>query len=255
MSNSIFICHFCNHNFTQKHNLEKHLNDKKCKSKLLNNWDELNCLLDELHQLKSRINISNSPIIVGNNNYNNIKIEININPITKLDVSHIKDIEMKNLIKSYDDTKYKNKDDTDNNDKDRLNLVLSNYIKNMICDSEHPENHAVKYVKKKPPTYNAITEDSEGNTVNVIKGLKETCELLSDPILDQLKLKLKECIQRYKKDDDPNFDFSLYEDAFKELKKELKKSTVKKALSSVLQNDILENIEMKFTMNETLNET
>jgi hypothetical protein len=251
MSNSIFICHFCNHNFTQKHNLEKHLNDKKCKSKLLNNWDELNCLLDELHQLKSRINISNSPIIVGNNNYNNIKIEININPITKLDVSHIKDIEMKNLIKSYDDTKYKNKDDTDNNDKDRLNLVLSNYIKNMICDSEHPENHAVKYVKKKPPTYNAITEDSEGNTVNVIKGLKETCELLSDPILDQLKLKLKECIQRYKKDDDPNFDFSLYEDAFKELKKELKKSTVKKALSSVLQNDILENIEMKFTMNET----
>lgn len=255
MSNSIFICHFCNHNFTQKHNLEKHLNDKKCKSKLLNNWDELNCLLDELHQLKSRINISNSPIIVGNNNYNNIKIEININPITKLDVSHIKDIEMKNLIKSYDDTKYKNKHDTDNNDKDRLNLVLSNYIKNMICDSEHPENHAVKYVKKKPPTYNAITEDSEGNTVNVIKGLKETCELLSDPILDQLKVKLKECIQRYKKDDDPNFDFSLYEDAFKELKKELKKSTVKKALSSVLQNDILENIEMKFTMNESINET
>ena len=249
MSSSIFICHFCNHNFTQKHNLEKHLNDKKCKSKLLNNWDELNCLLDELHQLKSRINVSNSPIIVGNNNYNNIKIEININPITKLDISHIQDIEMRNLIKSYDDTKYNNKDDIENNDKDKLNVLLGGYIKNMICDSEHPENHAVKYVKKKPPTYNAITEDSDGNTVNVIKGLKETCELLSDPILDQLKLKLRECIQRFKKDDDPNFDFSLYEHAFKELKKELKKSTVKKASSSVLQNDILENIEMKFTMN------
>jgi hypothetical protein len=246
-----FKCYICSNVFAQKKNLQRHLTDKTCKSPLLNNLNDLNILLQELEDLKGKINISNSPIIVGNNNYNNIKIEININPITKLDISHIKDIEMKNLIKSYDDTKYKNKDDTDNNDKDKLNLVLSNYIKNMICDSEHPENHAVKYVKKKPPTYNAITEDSEGNTVNVIKGLKETCELLSDPILDQLKLKLKECIQRYKKDDDPNFDFSLYEDAFKELKKELKKSTVKKALSSVLQNDILENIEMKFTMNES----
>ena len=243
---ALLICHFCNHTFTQKHNLEKHLNDKKCKSKLLNNWDELNAMLEDLHQLKSRVNVLNSPIIVGNNNYNNIKIEININPITKLDISHIKDTEMKNLIKSYEDTKYKNKDDIENNDKDKLNLVLSNYIKNMICDSDHPENHAVKYVKKKPPTYNAITEDSDGNTVNVIKGLKETCELLSDPILDKLKIKLKKCIQRYRNDDDPNFDFSLYEDAFKEIKKELKKSTVKKALSSVLQNDILENIEMKF---------
>lgn len=244
---STFICHFCCHKFTQKHNLEKHLNEKKCKSSLLNNWNDINTMLEELHQLKSQVNVTNCPIIVGNNNNNNFKIEININPITKLDVSHIKDIEMRNLIEKYDNSKFENKNDVANNDKDKLNVLLGDYIKNIICDADHPENHAVKYIKKKPPTYNAKIEDAEGNTVNVIKGLKETCEILSDPILDQLKDKLKACIQRYKKDDDPNFDYSLYDHAFRELKKELKKSTVKKALSSVLQNDILETIEMKFT--------
>ena len=60
--------------------------------------------------------------------------------------------------------------------------------------------------------------------------------------MNQLKLKIKEFVQKYKKDDD--FDI-LYEDAIKELKKELNKTTVKKALSAVLKNDILNDIEMK----------
>jgi hypothetical protein len=234
-----FKCYLCTHTFTQKHNLDKHLNDKKCKSTLINDWFELNNLLKELDNLKhSSTNIINSPIIVGNNNHNNIKIEININPITKLDISHIPPSDMKTIIEKYDD----------NNQK--LNLLLGDYIKNMICDSQHPENQAVKYITKKPPTYNSTIEDSDGKTVNVIKGLKDTCELLTDPILDQLKLKLKECLKTYK-NDSSEFDYSLYEDAFKELKKELNKSNVKKALSSVLKNDILQNIEMKFKLNDT----
>jgi hypothetical protein len=144
---------------------------------------------------------------------------------------------MRTIIEKYDE----------NNQK--LNLLLGDYIKNMLCDTQHPENQAVKYITKKPPTYNSTIEDSEGKTVNVIKGLKDTCELLTDPILDQLKLKLKECLKTYK-NDSSEFDYSLYEDAFKELKKELNKSNVKKALSSVLKNDILQNIEMKFKLNE-----
>jgi hypothetical protein len=246
---SSFICYICSNTFAQKKNLTRHLSEKTCKSKLLTDLSELNTLLEELHKFK--MHISNSPIIVGNNNNNNIKIEININPVTKLDLAHIKDIELAKLIRGYDNIKHKNRSDIENDDKDNLNVMLSSYIKNMICDTNHPENHAVKYVKKKPPTYNSRIEDSEGNTVNVIKGLKETCEMLSDPILDQLKLKLKECIKKYKPDNDPEFDFGLYDHAFKELKKELKKSTVKKALSSVLQNDILENLEMKFTIEDT----
>ena len=79
----------------------------------------------------------------------------------------------------------------------------------------------------------------------MIKGLKDTCELLTDPILDQLKVKLREFIKKYKKDTEPDFDYTLYENAIVELRKELNKQNVKKALSSVLKNDILNNIEMK----------
>jgi len=250
----LYKCYLCSSSFSQKKNLQRHFIDKRCKSTLLDDLNNLNSLLEELyknneHKNKEQVIIKNAPIIVGNNNCNNIKIEININPITKLEISHIAEIEMKKLIKSYDDIRYNKKNYFENNDKDKLNILIGEYIKNMICDTHHPENHAVKYIKKKPPTYNSVTEDGDGKTVNVIKGLKDTCELLSDPILDQLKIKLKECIQKYENEQDPHFDFSLYEYAFKELKKELKKSTVKKALSSVLQHDILENIEMKFTKN------
>jgi len=178
-----------------------------------------------------------------------MKIEIQINPVTKLQIGHIETDKMKHMIEKYDDDKemvgYKEKF---NNDK--VNLLLSGYIKDIICDSGHPENHAIKYIKKKPPTYNALVEDSEGNTVSVIKGLKDTCELLTDPILDQLKIKLKEFIIKYKKDTEPDFDYVLYENAIRELKKELNKSNVKKALSSVLKNDILNNIEMKLNVTE-----
>ena len=231
-----FKCYLCDYNFTQKHNLEKHLDDKRCKSQLLNNWNSLNSLLEKLHKFKENpiITIGNNN---NNNNNNNIKIEININPITKLDISHIEPSQMKTIIEKYEN--------------DKLNLLLGDYIKNMICDSDHPENQSVKYVTKKPPTYNSIIEDSDGKNVNVIKGLKDTCELLTDPILDQLKFKLKECLLKYKKEDRNDFDYSLYEDAFKELRKELNKETVKKVLKGVLQNDILHNIEMKFSLYES----
>ena len=129
---------------------------------------------------------------------------------------------------------------------DKMNLLLSDYIKDMICDTEHPENHAVKYIKKKPPTYNARIEDSEGNTVSVIKGLKDTCELLSDPILDTLKIKLRQFLKKYRKND--AFNYLIYEETISELRNELNKANVKKALSTVLQNDILNNIEMKLIL-------
>ena len=60
-----------------------------------------------------------------------------------------------------------------------------------------------------------------------------------------LKTKLTECIKKYKKDDDLNYDYSLYEDAIKEIRKELKKDNIKKVLSNFLKNDLINNIEMK----------
>jgi len=254
-------CNICGNNFTQKGHLTRHLNEKRCKGDLV----KVNELIEQQKKLieelaeKIEMNAANGivkdnskNVNIGNNNtINNInmKIEIQINPVTKLQIGHIETDKMKQMIEKYDDDKemvgYKEKF---NNDK--VNLLLSDYIKNIICDSSHPENHAVKYIKKKPPTYNALVEDSDGNTVSVIKGLKDTCELLTDPILDQLKVKLKEFIIKYKKDTEPDFDYILYENAIKELKKELNKSNVKKALSSVLKNDILNNIEMKLNVTE-----
>jgi len=258
-------CNICGNNFTQKFNLNKHLNERRCKGDLvkINELiDEKNKLIEELIEYKD-MSIANGSIkdngdkiinINSSNNKNtinniNMKIEIQINPITKLQIGHIETDKIKNMIEKIDDNKeLVGAKDKFNNDK--MNLLLSDYIKDMICNTEHPENHAVKYIKKKPPTYNAIIEDSEGNTVSVIKGLKDTCELLTDPILDQLKIKLKEFIKKYKKDTEPDFDYMLYENAIRELKKELNKSNVKKALSSVLKNDILNNIEMKLNVTE-----
>jgi hypothetical protein len=249
-----YTCYICANTFAQKKNLYTHLHDKRCKSDLATDLTKLNQYLfnqqSKLQEYESIIKEKEERIkqLTINGNYNtitnsnndiNMKIEININPITKLNVSYIAPEKMKALIETYDDGTSKNPE--------KLNLLLSDYIKNVICDNKHPENHAVKYTKKKPPTYNSLIEDTDGNTVSVIKGLKDTCELLSDPILNKLKFKMKEFINKYKDDNDPNFDYGLYEDAISQLRKELNKDNVKKALSSVLRNDILNNIEMKLT--------
>jgi hypothetical protein len=235
-------CNLCNKSFNTKSNLNRHLNkDLICIDK--QTLHELIEEKDKIIQMLRKGDMSNNSGIIGDNNmYINVKIEIN--PITKLQVSHIETDKMKSLIEKYDDP-------TIPKNPDKLNLLLSGYIKEQIlCNTEHPENHAIKYIKKKPPTYNALIEDADGNTVSVIKGLKDTCELLSDPILDQLKVKLSEFIKKYKPDNDPAFDYCLYEDAIKQLKKELNKITVKKALSSVLQNDILNDIQMKLDISK-----
>ena len=230
-------CNLCNNDFKKKQSLLIHLNDKRCKSHLLDNLYQLHELIENLKITSNSQTISQSIVGGDHNTYINVKIEIN--PITKLDISHIEPEKMKMLIEKYDD-------DATSKSPEKLNLLLTDYIKDVICDNEHPENHAVKYTKKKPPTYNCFIEDTEGNTVSVIKGLKDTCEVLSDPMLNTLKTKLKDFLQKYKEDEE--FDYSLYEDAIKQLKKELNKGVVKKALSSVLQNDILNNIQMKLNI-------
>ena len=236
-----FVCNLCCTQFNTKSNLNRHLN----KESICQDKKKVHELIESLKQsinLLQNNGISNNSGVIGiggeHNMYINVKIEIN--PITKLQVGHIEPDKMKNLIEKYDDDTPKNSD--------KLNLLLSDYIKDVMCDVKHPENHAVKYIKKKPPTYNCIIEDTDGNTVTVIKGLKDTCELLSDPMLNTLKVKLKEFLTKYKSDQHEEFDYSLYEDAIKQLKNELNKDTVKKALSSVLQNDILNDIQMKLNI-------
>ena len=270
-----FNCNFCNSSFSQNTSLKKHLGEKRCKSILINDNIKINELVNDKQKIFDK-EILNKNIIIqeqikeieklrreiainieGNNNLinstvnNNInmKIEININPITKLDIKHIETDKLKEIIEKLDSEKTL-VCGIDNFNNDKMNLFLSGYIKDMICNTEHPENHSVKYVKRNPPTYNTHIEDQSGNTVSVIKGLKDTCELLTDPILDQLKIKLREFIMKYKGDTEPEFDFGLYENVILELRRELNKQNVKKALKTVLKNDILNNIEMKLTLLE-----
>lgn len=304
-----FNCNLCNNNFVQKKNLQRHLNEKRCKSIYIDDYvrindffdnkiieldnknkkieeyqylvdtknDEIedrdkllksrekeleekeNTIIAQRKQIEELLNKINERDLIINahehsqvnnkcNNVNNInmKIEIIVNSINKLDVNYLDHNRMKQMIESYDNDK-ELKGGKDFFSSDKVNLLLGDYIKDIICNKEHPENHAVKYIKKKPPTYNTHIEDPEGNTVTVIKGLKDTCELLSDPILNKLKKKMIEFCKKYHKDDLPEFDYNLYENAIKELKKELNKANVKKALNSVLKNDILNNIEMKLS--------
>jgi len=219
-----FICNLCYKEFTKKQSLNLHLSEKRCKSSLLDNWIELNDFIEKIKGGKTVYNHIGDTF--------NINVNISINPINRLNTEYIEPTKMKTLIERYEERT-----------PEKLNLLLSDYIRDVIHDTEHPENHAVKYIKKKPPTYNCLVEDNEGNTISVIKGLRESCELLSDPILNTLKTKVNEFLRHYKKDS--TFDFSLYEDTIRQLKGELNKTNVKRALSSVLQNDILNDIQMK----------
>jgi hypothetical protein len=217
-------CIFCNEEFSRKGNLNKHLGDKRCKVDMIKLHEEV---------LSLRNNALGNSMIGDSNIQNNITINIEkieiVNHIGNLDTSYIEPEKMKELVDKYDKTK--------------LNLLLGNYIKDIICNKDHPENHAVKYLKKKPPTFNNLIQDN----LNTIKGLKDSCELLEAPILEKLKEKLTEYIKDFK--EDPNYDrkkaFGIWE--------ELKKGAVKKALSSVLQNDILNDLEMKFKPDDILN--
>ena len=224
------VCMFCNASFSRKESLTRHLRENSCAVGKKMTLVDFHNKIDELYK--------NGVVITGNNNktdinsHNTFNINIQIQPITKLSLEHITPDKMKQVIETYD------------TDKTKLNFLLTEYLNGVLCDQDHPENHAVKYVKRYPPTFNSITEDADGNVITTIKGLKDTCELLSDPVLDVLKVKLTECIKKYKKEEN-DYDYSLYEDAIKEIRKEFKKDNIKKVLSNFLKNDLINNIEMK----------
>jgi hypothetical protein len=229
------LCTFCNSSFANKYSLSRHLNDKKCKSEilteLLNDWEALHNLF--INKCESKNIIGNHNTNNHNTNNTNIKVEnvnviLDINTINKLTTDHIAPEKMKDFIEGYS--------------YDKLPLFLSEYIKDIICNKALPQNHSVKYLTKNPPRFNSLVENDNGERINVIKNLKDSCEVLSQPVLVTLKKKLNECLKKYKNDEEFNVDCEV---EIKGIRKELNKESVKKALRSVLQNDILTDIEMK----------
>lgn len=241
-----FVCNICNTLFSRKQSLERHWTNRNCKiefkelSELIENYKNNN---NSNSNVKSKINtethngdkITNVETQIVNNNIN---INIIVNPVSKLNTKYMDTDKLKQFIYKYDDMTVKTPE--------KLNILLSGYIKDIICNSEHPENHAIKYTKIRPPTYSCKVEDVNGESIDEIKNLKDTCELLTDPLLLTLKRKLRVFLSKYEKDDKDDFDYGLYDTAIDKLRKEFNNINVRKALSSVLQNEILCNIDMKF---------
>lgn len=224
-------CNICLNEFSYNCTLQRHLKEKRCKFDFFE-------LHSRIEQLSLNHTVTNNIITNNNitNNNNNIQINlINMNPINKIEesIGYIKPEKMKELIEEYDINS------------SRINLLLNDYIKDILCHKDHPENHSVKYIKKHPPTYDSIFQDKRGNNTHFIKGLKDTCELLTDPILHTLKLKLQECLDIYQKDD---FDVKQYKYIISDIKEELNKKNIKKILNGFLQNDLLNDIDMKLDM-------
>ena len=227
----MILCIFCSTDFTTKGNLKRHLVNKKCTYKNLEDGEKAFQIQEKIMNLSlSNTKTVNANTIVNGNvngNINNININITVNPVTKLNVSYLEPSKMKELVEKFDYPSF--------------NYLITNYIKDILHNKDHPENHSVKYIKVRPPTF-SNTVNHEGKSVNVIKNLKDSCELLSEPVLLNLKRKLKECNKFYKNDQDFQ---DLYEDTVRDIFRELNKESVKKALSTVLQTDILNDIEMK----------
>ena len=222
-------CNICSYDFQYKYNLTKHLKDKKCNFSNID-FNLLHERLQAQPTINNGINNGNNNGTINNGVINNITLNVTVNPISKLNIDYIIPEKMKDLVEEYNYPK--------------LNYLISNYIKDMIHNKEHPENHSVKYIKMKPPTF-SNTIEKDGENINVIKNLKDSCELLSEPVLANLKKKLRQCKKVFKNDSDFQ---NLYEDTVKEIYKELNKDVVKKALSTVLQTDILNDIEMKIKL-------
>lgn len=213
-------CLFCSSNFSTKSNLKKHVTNKKC---ALSNTE----MLWELHENhKSKVQtedksslkfINNGTTIINNN------IQIILNPANKLNVSYLKTSDTKELVET--------------SSEDRSILLLSEYIKEIIANKEHPENHCIKYVTKRPPTFSSVIEENGENKV-FIKNLKESCEILSTPIISSINQRLRECKKELKNDED-------FQDEYKSNTNLRNKNHVKKAIKSVLNNDILHDSNFK----------
>lgn len=222
------VCLFCNETFSKNSNLNKHLSGRRCKVDLV----ELHKKFFDLNQKAATVTINGDSNLTTTNGSiianNTININVSVNSIENLDVSYIADSVMKKLASEY------------RPGEPSVNLLISDYIKQMLCNKEHPENHPVKYIQKKPPLFNTKMLDSDGKIINVVKNLSETLALIHDPILNILISKLKDYIENYK--EDPEYDRKKVNSIYREMKQE----TVREALKTVLKNDILQDIEMKF---------
>ena len=207
-----FVCNLCKKCFTQKISLIRHLKEKRCKTGLLYDLVKLNNIL----------NMVNTELV-------NINTKKTLNAIDELDTSYIKINTMREMINIYD------------TNKDKLNNLLSEYIKNIICNENYPENHCIKFVDKKMKIFSLyIIED--GVKKHIRDNYKQLCHIASEYFYKIIKKQLSKCLKFYKDDDEFQ---NLYEDTIIEFEKDLNIDNVNKALKICLHAYILNDKNMK----------
>lgn len=213
-----FACNLCKNHFTQKMSLMRHLKEKRCKTGLIYNLVELNNIL----------NLVNIDMLNINNN-KEIEIITQLNTIDDLNLKYLEINKIREIIDIYDTNKHK------------LNILLSEYIKNIICNENYPENHCIKYVDKKMKIFSLyITE--QGVKKYIRDNCKQLCYIASEYFYKIIKKQLSKCLKFYK--DDSDFQ-DLYEDTIVEFEKNLNIDNVHKALKTCLHAYILSDKNMK----------
>ena len=219
-----FICNLCKYCFTQKVSLMRHLKEKRCKTGLLYDLVKLNNILNLVNT--DILDINNNKKIETINELNTIN---DLNIINDLNLDYLEINKIKEMIDIYD------------TNKDKLNNLLSEYIKNIICNENYPENHCIKYVDKKMKIFSHyITE--YGVKKYIRDNSKQLCHIASEYFYKIIKKQLSKCLKFYK--DDSEFQ-NLYEDTIVEFEKNLNIDNVHKALKTCLHAYILSDKKMK----------
>jgi transcription elongation factor Elf1 len=262
---SDIICLFCNKSYNKKTTLDKHLSSNSCKASILNNQMELhNFIMNYAKTVNNYKECTITDNSITNNINNTINIKIELQPVSDLNKILSNDEAIYNLIEKYDDIKKLKNDEQFKNVKD-VKFLLSDYLKTNLCDESKPENHCIKFVSKNPPSY-SITEkkDIDGEIITVIRGLKDSVDLLSDPVLNALKktlnkfertIKLENKKEEETREYITKYDYAMYDTTIKALKNELNKKNVQNALKQFLKHEILNDINMKIKItSETENQ-
>jgi hypothetical protein len=208
-----------------------------------NQKKEIKELQEQLEKSQKIINshVNNHNNVNSHNNNNNINIIIQVQPIEKMNLDYIKKEYLQEMFDKL------NKDQAGN-----MDLVLKNYIRKILSNEDHPENHAVKYTKKDPPMFSTlITEDDKQK--HVINDLVDTCELISEPLIEQMLKKIKKSWREFCQD--PDFDETMDVNLLDDLRSKLKNENVRRILKKYLKSDILEDVKMKIEKNNEIPKT
>jgi hypothetical protein len=212
----------------------------------------IDILTESENDIKNDMNETMHLDTINNEDNTGTAGHIMINPINKLNLKdNIQN--NKNLIIKYEKHKHNCSDDL-------LQSMLSEYIKNLILNKNNPENHCIKYIKKKPPTYNIKILDENNNKPScIIKKLHECPVILYEPIYKIIKKQLKSLLYKsfnnnQDDDDDDNEEDDKLEYTNKtvhslanQLAHHNGQKILMSSIKSVLHNNILFDKEMKFT--------